>query len=80
MSLALERPDYIARAAGHSGRSAPLTLVGLAVFLQTLLCVPAAVAQNLASGDGPSRPANTGSTSASWSRTARGAPLKRSMN
>jgi hypothetical protein len=45
MSLAFERPDDIARAAGRPGKSTRLALVALAICLRTMVCVPAALAQ-----------------------------------
>ena len=53
MSLAFERPDYIARAAGHSGTSARLALVTLAIFLQMMVWVPGALAQNFGEWGSP---------------------------
>lgn len=46
MSLAFARLDDIARAAARPATSARPTLVALAICVQTMLCVPAALAQN----------------------------------
>jgi hypothetical protein len=45
MSLAFEKPDSTARGAGHSCRSR-LAFIALAICLQTMVGVPAALAQN----------------------------------
>lgn len=53
MSLAFENRDYAARAAAHSATSTRLALVALALFLQTIVCVPAALAQNFGAWGAP---------------------------
>jgi hypothetical protein len=53
MSLAFARLDYIARATARPATSARSTLVALAICLQTILCVPAAFAQNFGEWGSP---------------------------
>lgn len=53
MSLAIKRPNYPVRAAGRPGTSARLTLIALATFLQTMVWVPAALAQNFGEWGSP---------------------------
>ena len=52
MSLAFGTPGYTARGAGHSGRSR-LALISLAICLQTVVGVPAAIAQNFGQWGSP---------------------------
>ena len=53
LSVILNWSPSGARAAGHSGKSARLALVTLAVFLQTMLCVFAALAKNFGEWGSP---------------------------
>ena len=53
MSLAFERPDDIAHAASQRGTFARLRSVVLSVVLQTMLCVPTALAQNVGEWGSP---------------------------
>lgn len=53
MSLGFERPDFIRRGDGRSGPSGRFACVALAIFLQTVLCAPAALAQNFGEWGSP---------------------------